>query len=97
MDCVICYDIAETDQPSGSRRLREVSNTIAQWGIRVQQSVWEARVSPTEMSKLRNGLDSIINHELDSVTIYVLHADMEECRDAIGREPVITPGGTLLV
>lgn len=69
MDVVVAYDIADTQDPVGARRLREVAAVCQRYGSRVQFSVFECRVSPTAYTALVQDLQDVIE-DGDSVIIY---------------------------
>ena len=45
MDVLISYDIADTEG-EGAKRLRKVAQVCEKYGVRVQLSVFECRLSP---------------------------------------------------
>ena len=56
MDVLVTYDIA-TDKKSDARRLKKVADLCAEYGTRVQYSVFECRVTPASLAKLRAALE----------------------------------------
>jgi len=61
---VIAYDIEEN-----STRIK-VANTLKSFGERVQRSVFECWLTPSELEELKRRLKKLINPENDSIRIY---------------------------
>ena len=58
---IVCYDICDT------KRLREVFKTMRGWGDHLQLSVFECRLTRSELVTLRAELAEIVNHDDDQV------------------------------
>jgi CRISPR-associated protein Cas2 len=71
MHLLIAYDVS-TVSPAGQRRLRRVARACSDYGQRVQKSVFECRVGPTEWSLLRQRLLAEADLQQDSLRIYFL-------------------------
>jgi CRISPR-associated protein Cas2 len=71
MHLLIAYDVS-TVTPGGQRRLRRVARACADYGQRVQKSVFECRVGPTEWSLLRQRLLAEADLKEDSLRFYFL-------------------------
>ena len=71
---LITYDVSTTDE-AGARRLRRVARACADYGIRVQKSVFECQVGQKEWITLRHRLLQEINPELDSLRFYFLDSE----------------------
>ena len=70
---VIVYDIAN------NRRRRKVAGTLEELAARVQESVFEARLSQAQLTRLRRRLDPLIAPE-DSLRIYTIpDASLPRC------------------
>lgn len=69
MDVLIAYDIG-TATPAGQRRLAEVAKVCESFGIRVQYSVFECRLSETMLATLTVNLLAIMHPKEDSIRIY---------------------------
>lgn len=65
----ISYDIAD------SKRRREVSKILENFGIRIQYSFFECEMEQSHLEKLKNEILKIIHKKEDSLRIYPL------CRD----------------
>lgn len=71
MYVLVTYDV-ETMTPQGQRRLRQVARQCMNYGQRVQNSVFECSVSPTQFTELRLKLLDIIDSNKDSIRFYFL-------------------------
>jgi len=58
---IVCYDICDP------KRLREVFKTMRGWGDHLQLSVFECRLTRTELVTLKSELAEIINYREDQV------------------------------
>lgn len=68
---LITYDVNVTES-GGAKRLRQIAKICLDFGVRVQNSVFECEVSPAELVQLKNMLLSIYCQKLDSVRFYHL-------------------------
>lgn len=68
---LITYDVS-TVQKAGQRRLRRVARSCADYGVRVQKSVFECQVGQKEWVSLRDRLLHEINAAEDSLRFYFL-------------------------
>ena len=71
MFVLITYDVS-TVTDSGKSRLRKVAKECVNYGVRVQNSVFELVIEADLMKRLEHRLEKIINHEEDSIRIYYL-------------------------
>jgi len=71
---LIVYDVATSDD-GGPRRLRRVAQACQDYGQRVQKSVFECTVGPTEWAALRARLLNEMKPAADSLRFYFLDAD----------------------
>jgi CRISPR-associated protein Cas2 len=74
MKVLIVYDVATTT-PAGSKRLRMIAQCCEDYGQRVQKSVFECSVGPTEWVRLRERLVEVVELREDSLRFYFLEAD----------------------
>jgi len=74
---LITYDVS-TIAKAGQRRLRRVAQACEDYGVRVQKSVFECHVGPTQWVQLRDRLLREIKPEEDSIRFYFL--DEENAR-----------------
>ena len=84
MDVIVAYDVA-TDTAADQRRLRRVAKICESYGIRVQDSVFECRISNAAMAQLRIDLDDVLDQDRDSVYVYRLHGTIRDARTVLGR------------
>lgn len=71
MMVVVTYDV-NTETPEGKRRLRNVAKVCMKYGQRVQNSVFECLVSPSDYLILKHVLSEIMNESQDSLRYYNL-------------------------
>ncbi len=94
MDYLLCYDI-DTTTREGERRLRRVAKAGEAFGIRVQQSVFECVLSPSDRLRLLHELGTLIDPNTDRIALYPLYGDSRERVDRLGpaerdiRDPLI--------
>lgn len=85
MDFIIAYDIS-TASSDGERRLFEVAKICERYGVRVQKSVFEARLGDMQFERLITDLLTLIDPSLDRVLIYRVHGSINDSRMAFGRQ-----------
>lgn len=68
---LITYDVSVIT-PGGQRRLRNIAKTCLDYGMRVQNSVFECEVDPAQMVNLKHELMEIFDPEEDSLRFYYL-------------------------
>jgi len=68
---LISYDVS-TKTSEGRRRLRQVAKTCEDYGIRVQNSVFECLVNPAQFVVLKQKLIDICDERKDSLRFYFL-------------------------
>lgn len=66
---LISYDVS-TSSPAGRRRLRQVARLCEDYGVRVQNSVFECVMDYAAFLNLQYKLASIIDLKTDSLRIY---------------------------
>ena len=66
---VVSYDI------TSNRRRTKVMKTLEGYGTRVQYSVFECRLKPKEIDRLRRELKRLISEKEDSIRFYFISAD----------------------
>lgn len=93
---VLTYDVNITTA-SGEKRLRKVAKLCERYGIRVQNSVFEILVDNGQMTALKSQLESIIDHEQDSVRLYRLGNSYQNKIDTMGKARRIETGEPLLL
>mgnify|MGYP002688064977 FL=1 len=93
---LITYDV-NTENAAGRRRLRQIAKQCVNYGQRVQNSVFEVLLDPTQLVALKAGLEKIICKETDSIRIYRLGNSYRNRIEVIGRTGLIETGEPLLL
>jgi CRISPR-associated protein Cas2 len=86
MDVLITYDI-ETVTLEGVRRLARVAHICESYGQRVQDSVFECRLSPAALQRLVVELRSALDVTADSANLYRFDGSLVAARISLGRRP----------
>jgi len=92
---LIAYDVS-TETPAGRRRLRRVARTCLDYGQRVQNSVFECEVDPSQWVTLKARLIAEIDPAADSLRFYRLGADGRRRVEHIGAKPAQDLDGPLV-
>jgi len=71
MMIIVSYDVS-TKTASGVKRLRKISEVCVDYGLRVQNSVFECNVDPAQWESLKDRLLSIYNSKEDNLRFYFL-------------------------
>lgn len=71
MMILVSYDVS-TKTADGVRRLRKISEICVDYGLRVQNSVFECNVDPADWERLKEQLLSVYDSEHDSLRFYFL-------------------------
>lgn len=85
MMVVVAYDVS-TETPEGRRRLRNVAKICMKYGQRVQNSVFECSVSPSDYLILKHDLAKIMDESQDSLRYYNLGAKYSSKIEYRGRQ-----------
>jgi CRISPR-associated protein Cas2 len=93
---LISYDI-KVSEAGGAKRLRHVSKLCLDYGQRVQFSVFECEVDPSQWLFLKSKLLKIINVEKDSLRFYMLGSNWERKIEHFGVKPAVDYHGSLVV
>lgn len=88
MKIVITYDVT-TSNPEGRKRLRKVAKICQNYGIRVQNSVFECVVDSTQFVMLKHQLIEAIDPEEDSLRFYRLGKNYRYKTEHIGAKPAL--------
>jgi CRISPR-associated protein Cas2 len=96
MVIVITYDVS-TETPEGTKRLRNIAKICVDFGIRVQKSVFECNVDPTQWAILKDKLLSTYNSKEDSFRFYYLGSNWQRRVEHCGLNTAPEMGGTLIV
>lgn len=93
---LITYDVS-TENPAGKKRLRHVAKICEDYGQRVQNSVFECLLDPTQWTVLKKCLLEEIDPKSDSLRFYFLGANWRRRVEHIGAKPAYDPEGPLIV
>ena len=93
---LVTYDVSTTDA-AGRRRLRRVAKACADYGQRVQFSVFECQIDPAQWARLRARLLKEIDEKVDSLRFYRLGANWRARVEHWGAKPAYDPDGPLVV
>ena len=96
MDVLVTYDIA-TLTKADQRRLRKVARACEGYGVRVQKSVFECRLSDVQLARLRVELGDIIDHARDSVVFYRVGGSLQDARATLGLGVNYNPGDPIIL
>jgi len=92
---LITYDV-NTENPEGQRRLRRVAKVCENYGQRVQKSVFECLVDPTQFAVLKQQLVKEIVLNEDSLRFYFLGKNWKPRIEHIGIGETYDPEGPLI-
>ncbi len=93
---LITYDVSVVSE-GGQRRLRRIAKTCLDYGMRVQNSVFECEVTPAQFVMLKNELIEIFNPEEDSLRFYMLGKKGRQKVEHVGAKPVTDPINDALI
>lgn len=85
MMIVLTYDVDFT-KPNGAKRLRKVAKLCEQYGVRVQNSVFEIMMDSAQLAFFKSKLSEIIDQKTDSVRFYRLGNKWDNKTDILGIE-----------
>jgi CRISPR-associated protein Cas2 len=86
MEVLVAYDVA-TDTSAGRKRLRNVATICLGYGQRVQQSVFECRVTEAQFEELEDRLVRTIDETEDRLRIYRLPGERDRILRVYGVKP----------
>jgi len=87
---LITYDVSVISE-GGQRRLRRIAKTCLDFGMRVQNSVFECEVTPAQFVTLKSALLDIFNPEEDSLRFYMLGKKGRQKVEHVGAKAVADP------
>ena len=96
MQVLITYDV-KTSSKKGNRRLRQVAKICTNYGQRVQNSVFELNIYPSDLVKIKSQLKKVIDLEEDSIRIYNLGKNWERRVESLGKDETYDPEKDLLI
>jgi CRISPR-associated protein Cas2 len=96
MFVLISYDVAVTSE-GGQSRLRRVAKLCEDYGQRVQYSVFECIVDPSQWVTIKQKLIDEIEQETDSLRFYYLGSNWRRKVDHVGAKKSIDQEGPLII
>ena len=93
---LITYDV-NVETPEGRKRLRRIAKICVNHGQRVQNSVFECKVDPATLVKLKAMLESEMNPKTDSLRFYHLGKNWHGRIEHLGTKETYDPEGPLIV
>lgn len=87
---LITYDVSVVTA-EGRRRLRRIAKACLDYGIRVQNSVFECEVEPAQFTQLQDELLFIYDEEEDSLRFYFLGKKGRQKVEHHGAKPTDDP------
>ncbi|HTG39369.1 CRISPR-associated endonuclease Cas2 [Sphingomonas sp.] len=92
---LVTYDVS-TETAAGRRRLRRVARTCLDFGQRVQNSVFECEVDPSQWAMLRAALLQEVDPAEDSLRFYALGAKGRARIEHVGAKRALDLTGSLV-
>jgi len=93
---LVSYDVSTIDT-AGKKRLRHVAKTCKNYGVRVQNSVFECNVDQAQWTALRAKLLKIYEAKSDSLRFYFLGNNYRHRIEHQGAKPAIDVEDTLIL
>jgi len=87
---LITYDVSVISD-GGQGRLRNIAKTCLDYGMRVQNSVFECEVTPAQFVMLKKELMDIFDPGEDSLRFYMLGKKGRQKIEHVGAKPVADP------
>ncbi len=95
MMILLTYDV-NTETVSGKKRLRKVAKICLNYGIRVQNSVFECSLDASQLVTFRAEILDVIDETKDSVRIYNLGNDYKKKVEHYGIKVAPDQEGSLI-
>lgn len=93
---LVSYDVSTVDA-AGKTRLRKVAKTCQNFGIRVQNSVFECNLSPAQWVMLKTKLIDLYLPAQDSLRFYYLGSNYHQKIEHLGAKPAVDVEETLIL
>lgn len=87
---LITYDVSVLTK-AGQKRLRNIAKTCLDYGMRVQNSVFECEVSPDQWVTLKDELIKLYDPKEDSLRFYMLGAKGRQKIEHLGTKVTVDP------
>ncbi len=95
MFVLVTYDVATTTR-EGRKRLRQAAKACVSFGQRVQNSVFECQIDPTQFARLKLRLLDVFKPEEDSLRFYFLGSNWRHRVEHHGAKPSVDHEGPLI-
>ncbi|NLE23814.1 MAG: CRISPR-associated endonuclease Cas2 [Clostridiaceae bacterium] len=92
---LVTYDV-NTESPGGKKRLHRVAKICQNFGQRVQNSVFECLVDPTQLIELKYQIQKEIDNDKDSIRYYYLGSNWKRRVEHIGSKKTYDPEGLII-
>ena len=96
MYILVTYDVDTTDK-YGQRRLRRVAKACLDYGQRVQNSVFECELTEVQLCMLKERINEIIDHSLDSIRFYHLNRSEDRRVEVMGVETAFNVNDAIII
>lgn len=96
MYVLVTYDVS-TVEAAGNRRLRQIAKICVEYGQRVQNSVFECEIDPSQYEMLKHRLLEKMDASRDNIRFYNLGKNWHRKVEQFGVETSYDPEGFLLV
>jgi len=93
---LITYDV-NTQDSAGRKRLRQIAKQCVNYGQRVQNSVFECLLDPSQCKVLQNRLIDIMDKSVDSLRFYYLGNKYKTKIEHYGAKMTYEPEGVLMI
>ena len=93
---LITYDV-DTISETGQKRLRNGAKLCQDYGQRVQNSVFECRLSEAQFVVLKNKLENNMDHDLDNIRFYFLGNNWNNRIESLGKNCSVNLDGELII
>lgn len=87
---LITYDVSVISD-GGKKRLRNIAKACLDYGVRVQNSVFECEVEPAQFTALKAELEAIYDPTEDSLRFYFLGKNGRNRVEHLGAKPGTDP------
>jgi CRISPR-associated protein Cas2 len=92
---LVTYDV-NTESATGRKRLRKVCDVCEDYGLRVQNSVFECVIEPALFVSVKKKLVELIDLEKDSLRFYYLGNNWQGKVEHFGAKSIPDIQGTLI-
>ena len=93
---VVSYDVS-TKTSLGKKRLRKVAEICLNYGLRVQNSVFECNVEPAQWEFFKDQLLALYNKDEDSLRFYLLGSNWQRRVEHHGKETKLNIEDLLII